>query len=118
MGEYLHPEETKRFYTSKFLRVGKTIVTTGINDTLTKHRSLAEQNQIAQEIEALRVTDPSQVDGGQYSREGQSIRLHSDSTDFKLPVKGFGARNITAQLFRSRSPEFTVTIDEYFQWTK
>lgn len=118
MGEFLQLEESRRFYTSKFLRAGTTIITTDSGDVSTPHKDLAEQSGIANKIAEIRATDPSQVDGGQYSREGHSVRIHRDSSDFKLPVKGSGAREITAKLFQLKSPSSTVIVDEHFEWPK
>lgn len=84
----------------------------------TPHKDLAEQNGIANKIAEMRAVNASQVDGGQYSREGQLIRIHRDSSDFKLPVKGSGAREITEKLFQAKSPGYTVTVDDYFEWPK
>jgi hypothetical protein len=93
----------------RFIRVREDLfVGRDIHD---KHKDIAAMDGISEAIEATRLSDPMQVDGGFVDFiPGGFIKVTQNSDSLDLPVQEYTqeAREITIRCFQEQSPDHKI----------
>lgn len=95
--------ESRERKPSWFVRAGNRICVTTAGDTSISHTELAQQDGIADQVEALRRQDPVQLDAGVVQVKHGVPEIEGESGNIKLPVPSVAreARARTAIVFQA-----------------
>ncbi len=108
MPPYTSPEKGSHF-TSKFVRIGETIITTEPDDIKTRHNDLARAEGILDRLtsETERKGKDADADAGQYTVFGKRILISAVSHNLDLPLSS-QARDKSVTVFQAQSEGFEV----------
>lgn len=96
-------------YFTRFVRVESELYVGQFEEV--GHKDIVEEDGLAERIDALKASDPTQLDAGFLRvRGGGEIQVIDNSSRLHLPVAGLfsEARRISNETFAEQSPNHTV----------
>lgn len=96
-------------YSCKFIDINGVVFVSPIDDILTLHKEVAQQEGIDDQVNELREMNPDHLDGGRLrvNNEQKTISVLETSTGYKIPIS-LEARRRTVEDIARLSPGYRV----------